>query len=317
MSFESIPRFIEKHFLLIAIALTVLALIFPGYFIPFGPKIPILLGIIMFGMGLTLEFSDFQGVLRKTRLVFLGTLLQFTVMPVLAVLISVLFHLPSEWMIGMVIVGSCPGGTASNVICYLARANLALSIVLTFVSTMLAPVVTPALIFLILHKTVQVDFISMMKMVFWIIAIPVTGGIMIRHFFKRNLEPVIRIFPSISILSIALVIAAIMALNRGMILAFPVAVTAAVILHNLGGLSAGYFISKFFHCEEADSRTLAIEVGMQNSGLGVALANQFFGAASALPGAIFSLWHNVSGILLAKFWAGRNGEALLKQNVGE
>ena len=259
----------------------------------------------MFGMGLTLNLSDFKEVWFKRKLVLLGVLLQYIIMPLLAIGISLLFRLPQQALIGMVLVGACPGGTASNVIAYLARANVPLSIVLTFTSTALAPLLTPAIVYLLLHKSIELPFLLMIQTIFLIVTFPLVAGITIRHFFRKRLDTVISVFPSLSIIAITLVIACIMALNQKNIFAFPLLVILSVILHNLGGLTLGYYTAKLFRANEQDARTLAIEVGMQNSGLAVALATKFFSAGAALAGAIFSLWHNLSGITLARIWRRR------------
>lgn len=256
----------------------------------------------MFGMGLTLDFGDFRDILRKWPLVGLGVVLQYVVMPGLAVGISFVFGLPPEALIGMVVVGACPGGTASNVIAYLAKANVPLSVTMTLASTCLAPVLTPAIIYAVLEKQVEIDFWSMVQSVFWIVVFPLVDGLILRRLFRKRLEPFLRYFPSISILVIALLIACIIGLNQTTLLAFPVLVFVAVVLHNGLGLAIGYSTARLFRCSRRDARTIAIEVGMQNSGLGVALAVKFFGAASALPGALFSLWHNISGVSLARRW---------------
>lgn len=295
----SFCRFIERHFLLLALVLSAAAFIEPDLFTWLRPHIALCLGVIMFGMGLTLDFSDFAAAVRNYKAVGLGVLLQYTVMPLLAVLLSAIFGLPQEALIGMVVVGACPGGTASNVIAHLARANVALSVTMTLVSTCLAPLLTPLIIYLILNQQIEIAFLPMVKSVFWIVIFPLVDGLILRRLFRQRLDPLLHVFPSISIVVIAMLIACIIGLNRDMLATFPVLVFAAVALHNLGGLSAGYGAGRLAGFNHKDSLTLAIEVGMQNSGLGVALAAKYFGATSALPGALFSLWHNISGIVLA------------------
>jgi BASS family bile acid:Na+ symporter len=223
-------------------------------------------------------------------------------MPLLAVGISLVLGLPAEAVIGMVVVGACPGGTASNVIAYLARANVPLSVTMTLASTCLAPLLTPAIIYLLLERQVEMDFRAMVVSVFWIVVFPLVDGLILRRIFRKRLEPLLRFFPSLSIAVIALLIACIIGLNQQTLLALPALVLVAVILHNGLGLTIGYWLARLGRCSKRDARTLAIEVGMQNSGLGVALAVKYFGAASALPGALFSLWHNISGVFFAKRW---------------
>ena len=256
----------------------------------------------MFGMGISLEFLDFIKVWKHKRLVVLGVLLQYTIMPILALGISFIFQLPKEIAAGIIIVGACPGGTSSNVMSYIAKANLALSVTLTLITTFLAPLVTPLIIYLCLQHSIDVPFFSMVKSVFWIVMFPLVDGLVIRYFFYNRIKKVLPVFPSVSILSIILIIACVVGLNQSLLLSFPIIVFIAVAMHNCCGLGIGYFLAKFFGADEPEARTIAFEVGLQNSGLGVSLATQFFTAAAALPGSIFSLWHNLSGIFLAKYW---------------
>lgn len=302
---KQLAKWIENNFLILALLFSAAALIHPEAFTWLKPHISKMLGVVMFGMGLTLEFSDFKQVWNKKQLVFAGVFLQYFIMPSLAWLIATAFRLPKEAFIGLVIVGSCPGGTASNVVTYIAKANVPLSVVLTLSSTILAPLMTPALIYFLVGTKVEVAFLALMKEVFWIVMFPLIDGLVLRRFLKKQLAPFIEIFPSLSIIAIVFIIACIMGLNKQNILVFPVMVMIAVILHNGLGLLLGYFGGKLFKMEEADCRTVGIEVGMQNSGLGVALAAKFFTPAAALPSAIFSLWHNLSGITLAKYWSRR------------
>ncbi|MFW6323643.1 MAG: bile acid:sodium symporter family protein [Desulfovibrionales bacterium] len=306
MILTSIPRLIERHFLVLAVVLSLLALLHPPLFTWIKPHIPLGLGLIMFGMGLTLRVEDFRDVLRKWKVVCVGMGLQYTVMPALALVISLALGLPREVMIGMVVLGACPGGTASNVIAYLARANVPLSISMTLASTCLAPVLTPAICYLILEQTVDIDLQAMISSVFWIVVFPLVDGLILRRILRHRLKPLLAWFPSLSITIIALLIACIIGLNESLLRTYPFLALTAVILHNGFGLAAGYGAGRLLGFSERDARTLSIEVGMQNSGLGVALAVKHFGAASALPGALFSLWHNVTGVSIAKVW--RRGE---------
>lgn len=302
MTIDAVPRFIEKQFIPITVALCAIAMVYPPSFTWIKPHIPLGLGVIMFGMGLTLEFGDFRDILRKWRLVGFGMVMQYAIMPLLAVSISFVLGLPPEAVIGMVVVGACPGGTASNVIAYLAKANVPLSVTMTLASTCLAPVLTPAIVYLVLEQQVEIDFWAMVQSVFWIVVFPLIDGLILRRIFRKRLEPFLRYFPSLSVMVIALLIACIIGLSQKTLLAFPVLVFLAVVLHNGMGLAAGYGLARLAKCSKRDARTLAIEIGMQNSGLGVALAVKHFGAASALPGALFSLWHNISGVSLARRW---------------
>ena len=261
----------------------------------------------MFGMGLTLTGADFKRVWTLRKLVAAGVITQFTVMPLLALAIGHLLGLPNALLVGLIVVGSCPGGTASNVIAYLARANVALSITITLVSTALAPLITPFLIYSLAGEMVNISPLNMMKSVFWIVIFPLADGLLLRHLLQHRLRPLLAIFPSVSIAAISAVIGVVMALNQEAILTFPLKVILAVILHNISWLASVYGIGILFACSEKDRRTLAVEIGMQNSGLGASLATSFLTPLSALPSALFSLWHNLSGITLAQLWAGPLG----------
>ena len=203
----------------------------------------------------------------------------------------------------MVLVGASPGGTASNVICYLAKGNVALSIAITTFSTVLAVIATPALSLLYLGKQVDVPAMKMLMDIVKIIILPVTAGIIVNQLFGRLLGAARQIFPLISVFAIVLIIAIIVALNHSRLDSIGILLVSAVALHNALGLLAGYWLPRAFGMDQRTCKTLAIEVGMQNSGLAVALAVKYFSPAAALPGALFSLWHNLTGSLLASFWS--------------
>lgn len=292
-----------RLFPLWAILFSGAAYLAPEPFVSLKPGIIYLLSLVMFGMGMSLRPADFIVVLKKPSIVMLGVLLQFGLMPLLAWGISEWMNLPLMLAAGMILVGASPGGTASNVICYLAKGNVALSITLTTISTLLAVVATPFLTLLYAGQKIDVPAMKMLSDVLNIVLLPVFGGVLVNLLFGRMLEGLQRVFPLVSVLAIVVIIAIIVALNQSQLtsLAFPV--FAAVALHNGLGLLAGYLIPKLMRLDERSCRTLAIEVGMQNSGLAVALAIKYFSASAALPGAVFSLWHNLSGSLLASIWS--------------
>ncbi|WP_300163034.1 bile acid:sodium symporter family protein [Solidesulfovibrio sp.] len=303
--FVRVALALERSYLALVAGCCGLALAWPGLFTWIAPWIAPALGVIMFGMGLSLTFADFSALAPKWRLVAAGTLLQFTVMPGLAFVLSRTLALPPEAALGVILVGACPGGTASNVITYLAGGNLALSVTLTLTTTIAAPVLTPALTALLGGSIVHVDGLAMIGSVFWIVVFPVVDGLILRRLLRRRLEPVLAVFPAVSMLVIALVIACVVGLNRDTVLAFPGLVIAAVVLHNLGGFALGYLGASLFSADRADRVAIAVEVGMQNSGLAVALAKLHFTPAAALPGALFSLVQNLTGVLWARFLARR------------
>lgn len=294
---------IEQRFLLLALGFAGLALVHPPAFRWLTPLIPQLLGIVMFGMGMTLALADFKAIWGQKSLIAVGVFLQFLIMPLLGWGLATLLHLPREDFIGLVIVGACPGGTASNVITYLAKGNVALSVVLTLSSTLLAPLLTPLLIALLARTQIDLAPGPLMVSIVWIVLVPLVGGLMLRRILQRRLQPLLDLLPGFSVLLVVLIIASVFAQNQKAIMTVPLTILLAVALHNGLGLVLGYWGGRLFGMTEQNCRTVAIEVGMQNSGLGVALATQFVNSAAALPPAIFSLWHNLSGAILAKVWS--------------
>ncbi|MGY8814187.1 MAG: bile acid:sodium symporter family protein [Gammaproteobacteria bacterium] len=285
-----------------AILITVISYFYPQLLSPHSNLIVPLLGVVMLGMGLTLRFENFIEICKRPKVISVGVLLQFILMPMIAFLVSVILDLEESLLIGMVLVGSCPGGTASNVICYLSRGDVALSIILTTVSTLLAVIFTPLLAWLYIGQRVPVPVMEMMLSILKIILVPVVTGLLINHYFGDKLHAVKKIFPFISVLAIILIIGIIMAITQPQLHMIAIPVLAGVVWHNLTGLFAGFYVSKLLGFDEKTCRTIAIEVGMQNSGLGVALANKYFSVLAALPGAIFSIWHNISGSIFAGYW---------------
>ena len=306
-------RFVDLLVVLLplwAVVGTVGALVLPDNLTSLSPAIIPLLGVVMFGMGLTLTAREFLEVARRPLLIASGAVLQFGIMPFAAWTVGHAMSLQPDLLVGLILVGACPGGTASNVICYLARGDVALSITFTTVSTFLAILLTPALTWLYVGESVPVPVISMLLSILEVVILPVLAGVAVNQFFGARLAFLRGMFPLISVAAIVVIIAIVVTLNAGLtaVLAWPLVI--AVMLHNSLGLAAGYSLPKLFGLDARISRTFAIEVGMQNSGLGVVLATQFFSAAAALPGAVFSVWHNLSGSFLAAYWARRPSHQL-------
>ncbi len=288
-----------------AIALSLCAYKIPAPFIEWKSSIIPLLSIVMFGMGMTLTWHNFRKAVNRPAIIVIAVGIQFLFMPLFAYCISQSFQLSIPQTVGMILVGSSAGGTASNVICYLAKGNVALSILLTMTSTLVSVIATPALTYLYLNQSVPVPFWDMLTSIAQIVFIPVVLGTAINSAFGKHIDSIREIFPLISTFSIVLIIAIIVGINQTTIAQVGVFVVLAVFLHNLGGLGIGYIIPKMLGYDRATCRTISIEVGMQNSGLSVALAVKYFSPVAALPGAIFSIWHNISGALLAGFWGRR------------
>ncbi|RYA24213.1 bile acid:sodium symporter [Malaciobacter halophilus] len=286
-----------------AILVSVFAYFQPEAVVSFKSWIIPLLVFIMFCMGITLKVEDFKRVLKRPKIIVITTLLQFLLMPLAAFVISRLLNFSTELLVGMILVGAVSGGTASNVIAFLAKADVALSITMTVVSTLLSIVITPYLTLLYVGQTVPVPVFSMLLSTMKIVLLPVLLGLVLNHFFHKHIAKREELFALLSIGSIIFIIAIVIGLNQERISSIAISMFVGIILHNLIGLSGGYYISKLLGYEHKVCKTVAIEVGMQNSGLAVALATKYFTPLSALPGAIFSIWHNISGSIIAGYWS--------------
>ena len=285
-----------------AIVFSMLAFYYTWIFTGLESAIVPLLSVVMFGMGMTLTWDNFKSVLKSPQLIAFGVLLQYLIMPVTAFIIAGLFNLPAGLFAGVVLVGCSPGGTASNVMCYLGNADVALSITLTATNTFAAVIATPVFSYLFLHKIVPVPFWGVMLSILQIVLLPVLAGTAINSLFGKKIEKVRQLFPLLSMLAIVIIIAVIVALNKANILKVDLVTVISVIAVNTLGYALGYLIPKIFKYDKRVCRTIGIEVGMQNSGLSVALAIKYFSFIAALPGAIFSVWQNVSASLLAGWW---------------
>lgn len=289
-----------------AIGITIFSLYYPAVLADYSKAIVPLLGVVMLGMGMTLRPENFLEILKRPKLIALGTSLQFLLMPFAAWLVSISLDLSTDLMIGFVLLGACPGGTASNVICYLSRGDVALSITLTTVSTLLAVFLTPLMTLIYVGEKVPVPVLNMMLDIFLVIVLPVVTGMAINYYFARYIHFVKHILPFVSVTAIIIIIGIIVALNQAKLPLLALPVITAVFWHNAIGLAGGYYLSGFFTRDERIRRTMAIEVGMQNSGLSVVLAQAYFPAVASLPGALFSIWHNITGSILAGYWGHRS-----------
>ena len=286
----------------------ILALAFPEVVGHLKPSlINPLLGVIMFGMGLTLKVEDFRVVFTRPKDVLVGCLAQFTVMPLLAFALSRLFGLDEALTIGVILVGCCPGGTASNVITYLAKGDLALSVGMTATSTLLAPLLTPLLVLLLVGETVDVNVIGMLLSILWVVILPIVLGLLVKRLLPKATEQATAYLPAVSTIAICLIVMIVIAANAHKLLAGGWIVVLVVMLHNILGLTVGYLIGLLLKMTPAKRRAISVEVGMQNSGLASSLATLHFAAfpMATVPGAIFSVWHNISGAVVARFFARR------------
>ncbi len=299
---KKIGGFIGKYMAVIVLAAAVTALLLPGTFLWVDTSwVNILLMVVMLGMGLTLKAQDFLMVFRRPRDILIGCLAQFTIMPVLAFVLSRIFGLETGLMTGVILVGTCPGGTASNVITYLSEGDVALSVGMTSVNTLLAPLLTPIITWLLVRTSVSVDVTAMILSILKVVLLPITVGFIINHFWGRYTRKVRDILPTVSVCAITLIVAAVVSHNAQRILQTGAVVFIVVILHNLLGYATGYALGSLLKLPVSKKKALSIEIGMQNSGLATSLAGTAFPdlAMATVPGAIFSVWHNISGAVLA------------------
>ena len=299
---KSVSEFIGKYMALIVLVIAALALFSPGTCLWIQTKwINYLLMIVMFGMGLTMKLSDFTVVFRQPRDVITGCAAQFVFMPLLAFALGRVFGLSDELLVGVVLVGTCPGGTSSNVITYLSGGDTALSVGMTSINTLLAPFLTPALTYLYLRTTVSVDVRSMFLSIIQVVLVPIGLGLLINKLFGKYTQKITALLPSVSVTAICLIVAAVVSHNSEKILSTGPVIFAVVILHNLLGYLCGYLVAVLFKMDMPRKKAVAIEIGMQNSGLATTLAGSAFPnmAMATVPGAIFSVWHNISGAILA------------------
>jgi len=305
---KKICDFIARWMGGLVLLLVVMALLMPAPFAAIDLwVINPMLGLIMFGMGMTLSPQDFRIVFSRPKDVIIGCAAQFTVMPLLAWVLSWLFDLPPELALGVILVGCCPGGTASNVITYLAKGDLALSVGMTATSTVLAPLMTPLLTWLMAGKFVDVDAVAMLMSIVYVVIGPIAAGFLIQRYMPRFTRWAVAYLPAFSSLMIALLVAIIVGHNAGQLLKGGMVVVLVVILHNIGGFSLGYVLGRLLGLSDDKRKAISIEVGMQNSGLASSLATIHFAAypMAVVPGAIFSVWHNVCGAFVAKLFASR------------
>lgn len=302
---EKLSDFVGKYMAFIVVVVAAAALFVPTALIWIKTSwITTLLMIVMFGMGLTLDPVDFAVVFRRPKDVILGCLAQFTIMPLLAFALGKAFALDDALLVGVILVGTCPGGTSSNVITYLSKGDVALSVGMTSVSTLLAPLLTPALTYLLLRQTVSVDMAAMFMSIVKVVILPIAAGFVINKFFSRTTQKAVKVLPLVSVTAIVMIVAAVVSANSAKIMTTGVLVFSVVILHNILGYGLGYVIAAFLKVPLAKKKAISIEVGMQNSGLATSLAATSFPslALATVPGAVFSVWHNISGAILANIY---------------
>ncbi len=306
--------FIARWMGLIVLVVAAVSMLMPMSFTWIDTKtINPMLGVIMFGMGLTLSPKDFKIVLSRPKDILVGCLAQFTIMPLLAWMLTLAFSLPKELALGVILVGCCPGGTASNVITYLAKGDLALSVGMTACSTLLAPFLTPLLVWMMAGTMVNVDTLGMLLSIVYVVIAPIVVGLLCQRFMPKATKTVTPYLPAFSSLAIALTVGIVVSHNAERLLVGGLIVILVVMLHNLLGLSLGFLIGRLLRLQKPKCVALSIEVGMQNSGLASSLAVMHFAAypLATIPGAIFSVWHNISGALAARMFQRKSTSDIL------
>lgn len=289
----------------------VLAFFHPALIKPLGKYIPYLLGVIMLGMGLTMTAADFKLVLSRPKDVCYGVLLRYLIMPGVAWGVTKILALDPSLAAGVLLVGCCPSGTASNVMTFIAKGDTALSITVSSMNTLLSPLLTPFLFLLLSGAMIPVDASALLLDIIKIVVVPILAGMMIRFWANRWVEQLQPVIPAISVLAIVVTVSAVVALNAAKIAGVAVIALLAVGLHNLFGLLLGYWSALSLGMSESKARAISFEIGMENSGLAVALALVHLDPLAAVPGAIFSVWHNFSGSLLASYWVRKSSKTKL------
>ena len=298
-----LTQFVSKTFALWVLLFAFLAFVSPEAFLEIRGYIPYLLGIVMFGMGITLTFNDFSEVVKHPKSVIVGVVGQFVIMPAIAFALAKLFALPTDLAIGVILVGACPGGTSSNVMTYLAKGNTALSVACTTISTLLAPLLTPIIFYVLASQWIDIDASAMFASVLKMVLFPIFLGLVIRALLKKQMAQISQTMPLVSVIAIVLILAAVAAGSKDKIIDSGLLIFGVVVLHNCLGYLVGFIAAKALRLNNYDSKAIAIEVGMQNSGLGAALATAHFNPIAAVPSAVFSFWHNVSGPILANYFS--------------
>ncbi len=301
----SFSAFVGKSFALWVILFAVAGFFFPETFRQLAPWIVTLLAIIMFGMGLTISVDDFREVVKRPTEVGIGVVSQFLIMPLLAVLLTRIIPMSPEVAAGVILVGCCPGGTSSNVMTYLSKGDVALSVACTSVTTLAAPIITPFLVWMFASQYLPVDAMAMFLSIVKVVLVPLALGFALQRLAPGLVRGALPVLPLVSVIGIVLIVAAVVGASKGAIAQSGLLIFAVVVLHNSLGYLLGFFAAKAFGLSLAKRKAIAVEVGMQNSGLGAALANAYFSPVAAVPSAIFSVWHNISGALLANWFSSR------------
>jgi BASS family bile acid:Na+ symporter len=303
--FDRILNFYTKYFAVWVILFGVVAYYMPAPFVSMKAGMDWFFALTMFGIGVVLQIEDFEHILRKPVIVLIGCCTQFTTMPLGAFVLAKVFNLAPEVAVGLILTGSAPGAMASNVMSYIAKADTAYSVSLTTVSTLLCPLLTPGLTFLLAGSMLEVDFWAMVASVIKMVILPLLVGFGVRHYFKEKMEKVLKIFPAISVTFIIFICSLVIALNKNYLIMLTGPILAAGVILNIYGMLAGYGVGSAFRMQQRRRRTLSIEIGMQNAGLGTVLALKHFGEKAAVPTAIFVFICIITASVMAELWQRR------------
>lgn len=313
---DRIAKLVIKLFPLWVLICAAVAYLMPDPFKPMAGAIPWLLGVVMLGMGLTMSPADFKLVLERPRDVIAGVGLRYLIMPLVAFGVAKVLDL-SPWLAaGLILVGSCPSGTASNVMTFIAKGDTALSVTVSSFNTILAPIVTPFIFLFLAGTMIPINAGALLLDIVKVVLLPIAVGMAINMAAGKALARVVRFVPLVSVVAIILIIATVVALSAAKLATVAVIAFVAVAVHNALGLALGYGASRGIGMDHRKSKAIAFEIGMENSGLAVALALAHLDPVAAIPGAIFSVWHNFTGSLLAGYW-GATAEAAPEDTAGE
>lgn len=305
---KKVLDFYTKYFAVWVIAFGVVAYFVPKPFVALRDYMDWFFALTMFGIGAVLQIEDFKRIAQKPIIILIGSAAQFSIMPLGAFALAKLFGLPPEITVGLILTGSAPGAMASNVMSYIAKADTAYSVSLTTVSTLLCPLLTPGLTFILAGSVLKVPFWEMVLSVIKMVIVPLFVGFGVRHYFKEKIEKVLPIFPAISVTFIIFICSLVIALNKDRLAQVTGLVLATVVILNIYGMLGGYGVGAAFRMEVLRRRTLAIEIGMQNAGLGTVLALKHFGEKAAIPAAIFVFICIITASVMAELWRKRPSE---------
>ncbi|CAK8053707.1 Predicted Na+-dependent transporter YfeH (YfeH) [Eupransor demetentiae] len=303
---KSISSWVSRWFTALIILWAAFNYFAPGFSLSFASNVSYILSLILFGMGLTLSPADFKRIFKRPIPVILGTVAHYVIMPLIAFTLCLVFHLEGDIAAGVILVGSCPSGTASSVMAFLAKGDVALDVSIEALSTLLAPIMLPLLLKLYAGQYVAVSSSTLFWKTLEIVVAPIILGVIVNTFFSKQIEPIKHVMPLISQIAILSIIGVVFAVNRAHLFsAATMIIIPIVMLHNLLGYALGYGFARLIKLDLPQQKAFTFEVGMQDSSLGATLAMKYLVPVAAVPSTFFSIWHNISGSILSSWWARR------------